>query len=440
MTVSPLLNRALAAASDTKFLVIASGALRQVPTVFRQAFGPQARAIVVADRKSHSVAGEQVAALLKSAGVVCESFVFPTSDFPAEWPQVDELDAKFGQSDAIPVAVGAGVINDLVKLSSCHTGRQYLCVATAASMDGYTAYAASITKNGSKQTFDCPAPRAVVADLDVIAAAPPSLNAAGYADLIAKIPAGADWTLADALGVEPIDTAAWDFVQTHIRDWCTNAAGVQSGDKTAIAGLVEGLMMTGFAMQSHKSSRPASGAEHQFSHVWDMQHHTHEGYVVPHGFKVGIGSLAMTRLYEWLFKLDIANLDIDHACNAWPADVDTAVQQARSAYDIGEMSDKAELEVRSKYIDRAALQRQLQQLKAIWATLKNKLARQLLPLAELRDRLMRAGAPTESRQIGITEDRLKQTHWQAYFIRRRFTVLDLAVRTGLLKNYLATTN
>ena len=50
-------------------------------------------------------------------------------------------------------------------------------VATAASMDGYTAYGASITKDGSKQTFDCPAPRAVVADIDVIRAAPPELTA-----------------------------------------------------------------------------------------------------------------------------------------------------------------------------------------------------------------------------------------------------------------------
>ena len=55
-------------------------------------------------------------------------------------------------------------------------------------MDGYTAYGASITYRGSKQTFDCPAPKGVVADLDIIAAAPPAMNASGYADLIAKMP------------------------------------------------------------------------------------------------------------------------------------------------------------------------------------------------------------------------------------------------------------
>src|SRR4029077_17844815 len=106
--------------------------------------------------------------------------------------------------DAIPIAVGSGTINDLTKLAAHHAGRSYLCVATAASMDGYTAFGASITYQGSKQTFDCPAPAAVIADLDIICAAPGDMNAWGYADLLAKVTAGADWLLADALGIEPI--------------------------------------------------------------------------------------------------------------------------------------------------------------------------------------------------------------------------------------------
>ena len=43
-----------------------------------------------------------------------------------------------------------------------------------------------------KQTFTCPAPRAIVADVGVMAAAPAAMTAAGYADLAAKIP-GCKW-------------------------------------------------------------------------------------------------------------------------------------------------------------------------------------------------------------------------------------------------------
>ena len=102
-----------------------------------------------------------------------------------------------------------------------------MVVATAASMDGYTAFGASITCQGAKQTFSCAAPRAVVADLDVICAAPVELNASGYADLLAKTTAGADWLVADALGVEAIDRTAWAIVQGGLRQAVANPAGVR---------------------------------------------------------------------------------------------------------------------------------------------------------------------------------------------------------------------
>src|SRR5262249_43134172 len=144
-----------------------------------------------------------------------------------------------------------------------------------ASMDGYTAFGASITYRGAKQTFQCPAPVAVVADIDLIRRAPAEMTASGYADLIAKITAGADWIVADALAVESIDARAWSIVQGGLRPSLADPKNARAGNVHAIAQLVEGLMLGGFAMQWSKSSRPASGAEHQFSHLWDMEHHVH---------------------------------------------------------------------------------------------------------------------------------------------------------------------
>src|SRR5688572_13001054 len=185
-------------------------------------------------------------------------------------------------------------------------------------MDGYTAYGASITAGGSKQTFDCPAPQAVVADLESIAAAPPGLNASGYADLLAKIAAGADWIVADALGVEVIDPHVWRTVQERLHEWVASPGGVAKNEPAVLKRLVYGLMMSGFAMQAARSSRPASGADHQFSHLWDMQHHTHDGQPPSHGAKVGIGTLAVTALYERLLERSLESLDVEECCAAWP--------------------------------------------------------------------------------------------------------------------------
>ena len=46
--------------------------------------------------------------------------------------------------------------------------------------------------------------------------------------------------------------------------------------------------------------------------------------------------------------------------------------------------------------------------------------------------LRAAGAPVEPEEIGISRTRLRESFGQAYWLRRRFTVLDLAVRCGLL--------
>ena len=51
---------------------------------------------------------------------------------------------------------------------------------------------------------------------------------------------------------------------------------------------------------------------------------------------------------------------------------------------------------------------------------------------EVRQRLAAAGCPWHCEDIGISPSRLRESYRQAYYIRRRFTVLDAAVRTGLL--------
>src|SRR5271157_2320716 len=126
------------------------------------------------------------------------------------------------------------------------------------------------------------------------------MNGSGYADLLAKGVAGADWILADAAGEEPIDPAAWATVQEFLPSWVDSPGRVARGDPACLRRLVAGLMMSGFAMQAAGTSRLASGADRQFSHLWDMQHHTHDGAAPSHGFKVGIGTLASLGLYELL--------------------------------------------------------------------------------------------------------------------------------------------
>jgi glycerol-1-phosphate dehydrogenase [NAD(P)+] len=189
-----LIDEALKHTTDTKACIIAAGAIEGTVEIFRKLFPGSGKALIIEDPNTKRVAGDRVCRILETAGIKCQKHVIcPGGErFHAVYGKVEEVRCVLGASDGVPVAVGSGTINDIVKRASEETGKRYMVVGTAASMDGYTSYGAAITKDGMKQTLDCKAPLGCIVDSEVAAAAPAEMTASGYADLIAKIPAGAD--------------------------------------------------------------------------------------------------------------------------------------------------------------------------------------------------------------------------------------------------------
>lgn len=425
-------ERALERTTDTKDMIIGAGVISRTAEMFEKLF-PGHKAVIVADRNTWEVAGKTVAASLENAGVAQERpFIFTDEDLYAEWRHVESLQAYLRELDAIAIAVGSGVMNDLTKYVSHTLGRKYMCVGTAASMDGYTAYGSSITKDGNKQTFDCPAPYGFVMDPVIAAAAPKELAASGYADLIAKIPAGADWMLADATGNEAIDQFAWGLVLDGIDEALGDPAAIFKGDVRKTEALAEGLLMSGFAMQAMQSSRPASGTEHQFSHCWDMEDLCFEGKHVSHGFKVGIGTLASTASLEFLLDQDIADLDIDRCVEAWKPWDEMEMEIREVFAGMPGHTERGLKETRGKYVEKEELRRQLEALKAAWPTLKEDIRKQIIPFAQVRENLRLVGAPYEPEHIGVSRERMRKTFSYIPYMRSRYANIDVVYRCGLM--------
>jgi glycerol-1-phosphate dehydrogenase [NAD(P)+] len=427
------IRSALEDATDTRDVLIGPGALEAVAELVGRSAGDRP-AVVVADETTWRVAGERVQRRLEAAGrATAEPYRFPPGAFVyAQYENVERLREALAGHDAVPVAVGSGTLNDLVKRAAHELGRPYLTVATAASMDGYTAFGASIAKDGYKQTLTCPAPRAVVADLDVLTGAPAAMTASGYGDLLGKVTAGADWLVADALGVEPVDPGVWSLVQGPLRAAVGRPAELAVGDPAAMDSLIEGLVLSGLAMQAHASSRPASGAEHQFSHLWEMEGLGHDRRPpLSHGFKVGVGTVAVAALYERLLARDLAAVDAAAVRAAWPTpeQVEAAVAAAHTAPGL---ATAAVAESLAKHAAPDRLERRLALLADRWPTLRDRLAAQLLPAARLAGMLAAAGCPTGPAELGLDRAAFRATYARARMIRRRYTVLDLAAETGLL--------
>jgi glycerol-1-phosphate dehydrogenase [NAD(P)+] len=298
-------------------------------------------------------------------------------------------------------------------------------------MDGYAASGAALREGGFKRTLAGAAPVAIVADLDVIATAPAIMGAWGYGDLVGKLVAGADWMLADALGEEPLNKGPFAMVQDNLAGWLGNPAGVRRRDRAALAGLMRGLLMAGLAMQAHGNSRPASGSDHQFAHLWEMEDIAVDGQPVSHGACVGVGCLSMVAAYEWLMQQDLQAIDpVRLAARASsPATLDAEIE---ASFPLAFMAANARAEARAKAAPPPLVELRLKALKANWRDIAGALHRHLPQAETVRHWLDAAGGPSDAPAIGVSRDKHARDYGRARLIRRRFTGLDVLHDLGWL--------
>ncbi|MBE6380947.1 MAG: sn-glycerol-1-phosphate dehydrogenase [Lentisphaerae bacterium] len=405
----------------TKVFVLDSGALAETPAVLKNHFSG-AKPLIVADTNTYAAAGGDLYDLLLQNNMQpYEPVILPGTPKPHPDYALAQLLSEGFPADCVPVAVGSGVINDLVKCAADLKKLRYCCVATAASVDGYTASGGAMSVENQKKTVPCPPPYALIADSNILQTAPPEMMASGYADLMSKVTGGADWIIADMLGIEKIDPACWSIVQDDLRD---NLSDVHDLEK-----LFLGLAATGYAMQMYKDSRPASGAEHLCSHVWEMEHLTVNGEEVSHGFKVGIGLLAIAQLHEF-----VINTPIEQARSM----ARSALNESQRAAEIDQLLIKGcygnaiQPLAMEKTPFGAELLLRRNKIFAIWNDLQKRLAQQLIPSATLRAMLKKAGAPTRFEAIGLEAEQYFHGIKTAQLIRKRYTVLDMLYEAGLL--------
>ena len=130
--MTPRLQSALKHARDTRAIALGTGVLRQVPALFKEQF-PGSSGRVIADPRTFQAAGADVHAALTAAGLAGGApILLEDEPLVAEIRHVEALTGQFAAGSDIPVAVGSGTINDIVKLVAERVGRPYIVVASAA--------------------------------------------------------------------------------------------------------------------------------------------------------------------------------------------------------------------------------------------------------------------------------------------------------------------
>jgi len=161
-----------------------------------------------------------------------------------------------------------------------------------------------MTIRGTKVSYPSRPPIALYADPAVFAAAPERLTASGVGDLLGKYICLADWRIAQALTGEEIcpalmelEYAVIDELEAVIADAGDAVRGSGASHTEYVCRVMEGLVLSGLAIQLNGNSRPASGAEHHLSHFWEMAR-INEDIPALHGEQVGIAALLLLDYYK----------------------------------------------------------------------------------------------------------------------------------------------
>ena len=358
---------------------------------------------LVADVNTWAAAGALVAEKLDVADISYKKYIFNEKELIPDEKTLGSLMMAFSRDCDVIVAVGSGTLNDLCKFSSFQLGLDYMVFATAPS---------------------------VIGDTDILAAAPMEMITAGLGDILGKYTCLLDWKMAHIITGEYYCSHIADMVKETVEIVVEESTRIKDRNPDAVKAVTEALVLSGIAMSFVGNSRPASGSEHHLSHYWEMKFQAEGKKPILHGIKVGIGMIAVTKMYETLEneQFDFASLkerSFDYA--AWEKKVKDCYQDA--APGIIALEEKAQKNNLDKRNKRLAI------LEEKWPEILRTIKESLPSSAEMEKLLASLGAPINPAQIGVSSELVEDAVILAKEVRDRFTLLQVLWDTGLLDEY-----
>jgi len=373
-------------------VILGKGVVAKLPETVKK-YGT--KPFILDDVNTRAAAGDKVRELLSdmkfSAHTFPDKHLLPNND------SVGSAIMHFDLSCDVIVAVGSGVIGDIAKILSAVSRRPLITVGTAPSMDGFASTTSSMCRDKLKFSVPSTAPVAIIGDTDIIKNAPSRMIASGVGDMAAKYISLAEWKIANLITGEYYCKAVDDAMAKALRIVADNADGIAARDEKAIEALTEGLILAGVAMSWAGVSRPASGLEHYFSHVWDMRN---EEFGTPtdfHGIQCGVATLLSLKVYE---KLRAVTPDRAKAI----AHAKAFDKVAHFDFLRGLLGNAAEpmiaAEAKEKKYDTALHEKRIDVIIEKWDEI-TAIMDTMPSFAEVEALLKKVGAPTTAEEIGL---------------------------------------
>ncbi len=410
----------------TSKVVVGEGVIRQLPELLSEY--QIKKPFVVADETTYQAAGKEVVELLKENKITAETYIFHQDVLEPDEASVGLVAMNFNPECDAVIGVGSGVINDICKILANVTGKPYIIVATAPSMDGYASSTSSMIMEGLKISLNSKCADVIIGDTDILCHAPEKMLLSGLGDMLAKYISIFEWRLSRLITGEYYCDDIAKLVKDALKKCVDNAEGLLERKKEAVTAVFEGLVICGAGMKFAGLSRPASGVEHYFSHVWDMRSVEFGTPVETHGIACAVGTLIAIQMYE---KLKGITPNREKAIKSVEAfDFEAWSQELRKFFGKAAESMIALEEKEQKYNTEKHKAR-LQIIIDNWDTILQMIKTELPSYEELKQLYEKMGIPTTVTQIGLEEEILPMTFKSTKDIRDKYVLSRLCWDLGI---------
>ncbi len=405
---------------------VGRGVLSRLPRYIKKYGGT--KAFVLADKNTYAAAGEAVCRVLSDGDIPFASFVFEEDRLAPDEKTVGKAVMHFDSACDIVIGVGSGVINDTGKILAKLSGVPYIVVATAPSMDGYASCTSSMDVDGLKVSLPTTCANVVLGDIDILKNAPERMLVAGLGDMLAKYVSLAEWKIAHIVTGEYYCETVAALVREALQKCVENAAGLLKREEKAIAAVFEGLILGGAAMNYAGLSRPASGVEHYFSHVWDMRGLALGTKTDFHGIQCAVGTLYAARGYDCLIK---TVPDRERARKNAQAFSYPAYAEELKAF-LGKGADAMiELEEKEGKYDPVSHEKRLAVLLANWDEILQIIETEIPRGEEIEAILDEIRCPKSMEELGMDGETLQKTFLATKDIRDKYVLSRLCWDLGI---------
>ncbi len=408
-------------------VVIGKGVIQHLPE-FLQKYHCK-KVFVLADKNTYKAAGETVLSVLRENGFAYSVYVFQQDVLEPNEESVGSAVMHFDTACDVVIGVGSGVINDIAKIVSNVSHSKYIIVGTAPSMDGYASATSSVAMDGLKVSLGSRCADVVIGDVDILKQAPEQLLKAGLGDMLAKYISIAEWRISHLITGEYYCERVAELIRTALKKCVDNAEGLLKREDAAIEAVFEGLVIGGIAMAYAGVSRPASGVEHYFSHVWDMRGLEFGTQVDLHGIQCAIATMKAVKLYEAIQNI-VPNKEKATAYVA-AFDYDAWSEQLRSF--LGKSGETMiALEQKEQKYDKSTHPARFQLISDNWSAILKILEEELPSVGTLEKIMSTIGISDDLETIGVDRECAKLTFKATKDIRDKYVLSRLAWDLGVL--------